>query len=864
MSYLLPLEECGDANADRVGGKARGLHFLLSQQLPVPSGFVVTTDAYRDCVAAAGIEAQITQIAAQATTPMECQAASEQIRALFKDSMLLADIATEISQRYLALDPGHECAVAVRSSATAEDTAEASFAGQQDTYLFISGVADVTHHVVKCWASLYTAQAIGYRARFGINNAGLAMAVVVQRMVPADAAGVMMSLDPATGDDSCIYIESAIGLGEGVVRGDVGCDRFWVNKATLQLTRQEINHKQRAHRYVAAMNEVRMVDVPEAIAHAPALSANELEELARLARQAESTFGSAVDMEWAVAADHGTQRKVYLLQARAETVWAAKPKTGTVKNDAWDSLHGYSAPHSHWTTANYGEAMPGVLSPLSWDFWGYSVEKAMRGSFHALGALSSREAEVSPDPNQRITRIFYGRPALEVEYLAAMGDRMPGTTGPLVVQDILGNVPDDLAFAPTWRRYPFIFWRAPWAFMTAPGRLRRMSAESAPWWHDCIARVGQMDYATAIATMKEANRRFVNGTTLQAIVLMGVVTPLYNALGVLVKKTGVGDTAALGGFGGAEMDVVIDIWRASRGEIDDATLVALHGYHGPMEGELASVVWREDATPLRKLVTEYAARPEDQDPRLHLQERKRVAEQVTRDVLAVVAPLKRPLVRLLLKLAARGIPLRGVAKQTFLRAFDVIRTMARRAGVLLLEQGKIDSVDDVFYLTYEELCALPGNARELIKLRRQRRAYYKTLNIPGEWTGMPVATRADHVGDEHDADVRGTGVSPGIVEGIARVLQTPDFEQVKQGEILVSPTTDPSWSSVMFISSALVVDIGGALSHAAIVARELGIPCVVNTQDGSRRLHSGDRIRVDGAAGTVEILERSSVAEIAA
>ena len=203
------------------------------------------------------------------------------------------------------------------------------------------------------------------------------------------------------------------------------------------------------------------------------------------------------------------------------------------------------------------------------------------------------------------------------------------------------------------------------------------------------------------------------------------------------------------------------------------------------------------------------------------------------------------------------MPLTGVAKSSYVRAFDVARAMTRRIGQLLLKEKRIDALDDVFYLTVEELCgAMPGNARELIKLRRQRRSHYMALTLPGEWKGMPQPIIAKQFSDKSSTAIRGTGVSPGVIVGRARVLLTPDFAVVEPGEILVSPTTDPSWSSVMFISSGLVVDIGGALSHAAIVARELGIPCVVNTQDGSRRLFTGDLIRVDGSLGSIEILER--------
>ena len=184
--------------------------------------------------------------------------------------------------------------------------------------------------------------------------------------------------------------------------------------------------------------------------------------------------------------------------------------------------------------------------------------------------------------------------------------------------------------------------------------------------------------------------------------------------------------------------------------------------------------------------------------------------------------------------------------------------MNKDEGESLAAGGELNSAEDVFYLTADELFGpWPENAKTLVRKRRQRRAEYMAAGIPTEWKGMPEAVRSKAPAALGGA-LAGIGVSPGIVEGRARVLLNPDFAQVEPGEILVSPTTDPSWSSVMFISAGLVVDIGGALSHAAIVARELGLPCVVNTRHGSQVLQTGDLLRVDGAAGLVEILEHAA------
>jgi pyruvate,water dikinase len=306
------------------------------------------------------------------------------------------------------------------------------------------------------------------------------------------------------------------------------------------------------------------------------------------------------------------------------------------------------------------------------------------------------------------------------------------------------------------------------------------------------------------------------------------------------------------------MAVVGDIWRASRGEITVADVVARHGFHGPLEGELSGRVWREDESPLRRLVGEYAARPDSASPRAREERRRARAATMTRELLAALPRHRRPAVRALLALAAHRIPLRGVGKRSYLQSIDVARTAARRIGRHLVHDGRLGAVDDVFFLTREELTAsIPDDAAGLVARRRRRRDQHAGLRIPNHWAGQPELLE-DAATDVGVGDVlAGVGVSSGVVEGPVRVVTNPDFAEVEPDEILVAPTTDPSWSSIMFVSAGLVVDIGGALSHAAVVARELGLPCVVSTRTGTRALRTGDRVRVDGTTGTVTVLARA-------
>ncbi|WP_250283619.1 MULTISPECIES: PEP-utilizing enzyme [unclassified Frankia] len=527
--------------------------------------------------------------------------------------------------------------------------------------------------------------------------------------------------------------------------------------------------------------------------------------------------------------------------------------------EQWDPLHSRSAPQAFWSTSNFGEAMPGVMTPLGWTFWGPTAERATRAAFGSMGALTRKESGFPADERDRVCNVFYGRVAGRVDFLVGIGDRLPGTSGAAVAEQVVGAMPPELASSPSRRRWPVIALRFPYSFATIGRKVRRANAETQQWWLESVGKTKDLSRAEAIRQFHEAARRFEHNVTVQGIHVLCAVQPVYEQLRRLVEGAAVGEvTSFMSGYGAhAESAIVTDMWAASRDRLTIEEVVRRHGFHGPREGEISGRVWREDDAALRKLLEGYRALDETADP-ARIEGRKRQArEALERKLLASLPRHRRPGARLVLRLAANVIPLRGVGKAAFLQSLDMARAAARRIGEHLVDEGLLDDVEDVFYLTTDEIVALPRDARELVVRRRERRAYYETLQIPPAWLGQPAALDESEVGDTAPiVDVlEGVGASPGTVEGTVRVVSDPDDADVELGEILVSPTTDPSWASIMFVSGALVVDIGGALSHAAIVARELGIPCVVNTRVGSQVLRTGDLVRVDGASGHVRVLK---------
>jgi rifampicin phosphotransferase len=524
--------------------------------------------------------------------------------------------------------------------------------------------------------------------------------------------------------------------------------------------------------------------------------------------------------------------------------------------DDWDPLHNDSPDDLYWTLTNAGEAMPGVQSPLSATVWKRVGTRGFTAAGEALGVFS--ELDGMPCP---AFQLFYGRSAMSITFLQVLGDRAPGTTGEQAVKGLVGYVPEEMTFSPTRRFHLNVLRRWPRTFITMPGRLRELARRQDEWWRRRVVGAEELDEAGAVALLSEAFERHEEATVLQCVAVFNAVQPVHDAVEQLIDKVGAGDRSKLTApVGGAEMEVVADIWRASRAEISVEDVVARHGFHGPLEGEISSRVWRDHEGPLRKLIDQYSARPESDSPLASEERRARERAPAEAELIAAAPLHLRPAVKLVLSLGRKRLHLRGVAKRSMLQGFDGIRAGARRLGVLLAADGALDDADDVFHLSADEIGRpLPRDVKELVRKRRERRAEYERYTLPTNFSGVPAPVPIDEAGREESPNgvVEGVGVSAGSVEGVARVVTDPAFADVEDDEVLIAPTTDPSWSSIMFVSSALVVDIGGALSHAAVVARELGIPCVVNTGDGTKAIRTGDRVRVDGEEGTVTILERA-------
>lgn len=342
----IPFGSLADEFHPQVGGKCASLGTMSQAGLPVPPGFAVTTKVFGDAREASGVMDQVNALIAAAGEDSEALAvAAAEARALVKAWPIAAEHRERVVALYAELcelSGVQDVPVAVRSSATAEDSPDASFAGEHDTYLWVCGIDEVLTKIRECWASLFTDRAIAYRNKMGYKHDEVDMAVAVQKMVRPRSAGVAFTLDPTNGDRSGICIDAAWGFGEGVVSGDVTPDNFLVDKVMYTINRRTISPKTHAHLLTEAQDGCRQgvtrQELPEDKVNVPSLTDEEILAIAKLARAAEKHYGCPQDIEWAVDEDLPAGQDVVLLQARPETVWSKKPKTVGAKADAMASI----------------------------------------------------------------------------------------------------------------------------------------------------------------------------------------------------------------------------------------------------------------------------------------------------------------------------------------------------------------------------------------------------------------------------------------------------------------------------------------------------------------------------------------------
>jgi pyruvate,water dikinase len=854
-AYILPLAD-PQATVETAGGKGASLARLTAAGFPVPDGFHITTAAYRRCVEGNGLQDQILAAAAVANPdqPKTLEAASRRINLLFTQSAMPNDITAGIRREYSRLGSDGNLPVAVRSSATSEDLPDASFAGQLDTFLNVRGASAVIDAVLRCWASLWTARAIGYRAQNGIAAGDAGIAVVVQKLVPADAAGILFTMNPSTGMRDQLIINAAWGLGEAIVDGKVTPDTIVVNKSSGKILEQSIRRKdvQTVRTATGTIEET----VPVFRREKPVLTPGQARKLARIGTRIEALYGTPMDIEWAL--DRG---RIFIIQARPiTTLLGHNPAVGE-----WnETLTGDDL----WTNANYGEAVPDVMTPCTWSIVQILLDNAdpTIGEHRQYGNIGGR---------------VYGNLSRTASIAAAFG------IGPKrfakMIADGFGRLPEGIEIPITRVSRLKLLRALPSAVIPRLLRARKNLQLLASFLHEMpgqcellSARIQAIADSRELAELwkTEVAPFFIQACRmLDAVVNQsaGAILFLHQNLQKMAGETDADALLTSSGSGRvplSSLEPLLGLTQLARGAIDGSEYARRFGHRGPHEMEVSTPRSAEDPLWIETQLAGLRQTKIDAPTLLARQEAERQAA-LTR--LHKNFPGKEKSVRRQIESWVKIAHEREAVRSELIRAMWVLRVFCLRAGALTGEG------EGIFFLSIDEILALLGGDRSsLTRITPRRKSFNRYCALPpypglirGRFDPFQWAKDPQRRVDFFDAGgappapaggtVTGFPGASGIVEGLVRVIASADEgEALQPGEILVTTITNVGWTPLFPRAAAVVTDVGAPLSHAAIVARELGIPAVVGCGNATMRLHTGDRVRVNGGRGIVEVIAPAS------
>ena len=862
---VVPLEELRRGSVERAGGKGCNLGELITAGFAVPPGFCVTTAAYRRAVAEAGLAGVIDEALREVRSddPASAEAASTRIVALFEDLPLPEDLSRALVTAYRALGGPP---VAVRSSATAEDLPDASFAGQQATSLNVRDPDALLDAVRHCWGSLWSARAIAYRQHQEFHDDRVAVAAVVQQLIPAEVSGILFTANPVTGVRDEIVVNAAFGLGETIVGGLTTPDSFTLDRESLAVRERR-----------TGLLEVETVLAEQGTAEqplgqrrtgGPALTDVQVARLGEIGLGIERHFGGPQDIEWAYDAGG----RLWVLQARPITNLPPPP----LEEVHWEPPF----PDSAWWRRQVVENMPEPLSPLFDELY---VREGLELSIDALmvflGLTYVRLEDFADHPFfATVNGYAYSRANYKLSWrklpvmLRLVFDefRLLFREGPAYWRE--QALPAYLNMIERWKVVDLT--DAPDERLLAG--VRELALEDARYWFACALMIADAKLTDGLLgrflTIAAPSRSLTSGAFLR-----GFPSPTVDAeaeLEGLAERLRTSDElrALVAATPAASLPEALKSTPAGQ---DLLTAFARYlDRYGHQVYNLDFVVPTQVDDPLPVLLSLKAMvqRP-GYDPRARQRaivvERDALAEETARSF----DPIRRWLFRILLGWAQRFGPYREQALFYMGAGWPTLRRLAHELGRRLVESGSLRASEDVFFLETPEIreaiAARVGNqsrpdlARKAHKRRELREARKRLHPPPVVPPGHKLrfgpfdmsAWETQRHNEPAGARLRGFAVSPGQVTAPASVIRSSDeFSKMEPDTILVCPTTTPAWTPLFSQARGLVTDVGGVLAHGSIVAREFGIPAVLGTGEASRRIHHGQLITLDGDQGLV-ILE---------
>lgn len=900
IPWVCDFSELDKSKLSWVGGKGANLGEMTQQGFPVPAGFCVTTSAYHSFLEQGERGRMGSFFATLQQLDVEDIAAVRKIGAEIREYHRTLPMPEEVEKAVVEYwkRAGTEHSYAVRSSATAEDLPDASFAGQQDTYLNIRGEDALVEHVRMCWASLFTDRAIVYRTQNRFDHKEVALAVVVQRMILPEVSGVMFTADPLSENRQIISIDASFGLGEALVSGKVTPDLYRVDKRNNEVVEANISEKDMAIRALPGGGTFEE-ELPDDLRHARVLSDEQVKELAALGKRIEDHYGSPQDIEWCLEGDTFS-----IVQSRPVT-----------------SLYpGFEFEHIDDTRQIYMcfhhlQVMTEAISPMGQSCWSTVLP---------FGKWNEPVSTVNPYMNRAGGRIY-----LNVTKILRNKRTRAAMLGVLTIAEHLISLsldkvvkePEFLEEAKTGKKislpwvarnigFPvlrrvigFLFFQNTQSVVTQRTQFiddldASMRSEIAALGIDRTARLRHMIQRMGRLFQEQLAFNFI------PVIVSGLLSVRLVArlTGKTMEDPDVSELMrAYEGNVTTDMDLLVgdlaDVARAHPAvmqylreqpvsealdtlpniEGGTAFLDALqsfldtYGMRGASEVDIARARWNQDSTPLLQMIIGNLAEAE---PGAHRKQHRELAlkAEEARDRLIAAADvgfwgwLKKRLVRRWTRVHRDLMGVREHPKFMLIRTFGIAKEILLEEADSFVASGELEYRDDIFHLRWEEvLAAVEGKWSELhpklsmAQLATRRKSdsqRYDDIFPPRVLTSDGEIVRAELTLENAPVGALiGSSASAGIIEGRARIILSPTDAVLQHGEILVAPFTDPGWTPLFIQAAGLVMEVGGLMTHGSVVAREYGLPAVVCVQNATQKIKTGQWIRVDGDRGFVEILE---------
>jgi pyruvate,water dikinase len=882
--YTLSFNEVDGKRLPDVGGKGANLGELTRAGFSVPPGFCVTTVAYRDFVReSAELDALLDELGALTHDDLgRIGAMGKRIRAHLVALEIPEGIRSAVLAAWRELGPSH--AYAVRSSATAEDLPSASFAGQQDTYLNVRGDEPLLGAVRRCWTSLFTDRAIAYRAKNRFGHRDVLLAVVVQRMVCPEVSGIMFTADPITGRRKTISIDASFGLGEALVAGLVTADLYRVRNARIELKR--VSRKALAIRPLPDGGTV-TEDLPPEQQGLQALPDDRILELAALGVRIEEHYDREQDIEWCLA-----EGRFFVVQARPITSLYPVPRATD------GELHLY---------ASFGhvQMMTEPMKPLGISALRTFLPVGKRASidesalmqeagcrpfidlnsllrFRRLRNLVPRVVSIADEKIARSVAEFLKREEyrealrpdrrLELSFIRKAAPVLFTVLATMLFRRLEG-VADEIEQAMARR---IAEKRRRLEEISGPERIRRVREVIAGGFSDVIGMMILQNLAPGVLSHRliaSLSQRWLGDEADLAILARSPRGNVTSEMGL-----GLGDVAdvmrahpgAIECLKRASDETLLDDLKGLAGgeEVHKAfsAFLARYGMRCTGEIDISRPRWQEAPTQLVPAILGHLSGGSLAQHRRAFQAGEEEAERAAVRLLDRVRAtpggfFKAAIMRRLVAVYRARIGLREHPKYYASQVLDLAKQAILREAAELAASGVLRSPDEVFWFSLEEVEGIVRTRRVdrgVVDEQRARFADAAELRPPrvitSEGEVVTAATRAE----VPEGALAGSAASAGTVEGRARVVRTLEASKLEKGEILVAPYTDPAWTPLFLLAAGLVTEVGGLMTHGAVVAREYGIPAVVGVDRATDEIPDGSRVRVNGTEGYVELLRDGS------